>query len=117
MLLSSQDFAYGEDICTKSAEYEESDTCKGGDAATTYLINPYVNSVDNAISGFYSLVVFLNEIGNEIVKAVITLFVVIDPIGIVPLFATSPKRCNPESGGLYPKRLPSQQVYCFLCSQ
>src|SRR5918994_2223261 len=86
MVLSNQDFAYGEDICTKSAEYEESDACKRGDAATTYLINPYVDSVDNAISGFHSLIVFFSfEIGTEVVKAVITLFVVIDPIGIVPL--------------------------------
>ena len=96
MVLSSQDFAYGEDICTKSAEYEESDACKRGDAATTYLINPYVDSVDNAISGFYSLVVFLNEIGTETVKAVITLFVVIDPIGIVPLFATFTEKMQPR---------------------
>jgi MarC family integral membrane protein len=96
MVLSSQDFAYGEDICTKSAEYEERDACKRGDAATTYLINPYVDSVDNAISGFHSLVVFLNEIGTEVVKAVITLFVVIDPIGIVPLFATFTEKMQPR---------------------
>jgi multiple antibiotic resistance protein len=96
MVLSSQDFAYGEDICTKIAEYEESDACKRDDAATTYLINPYVDSVDNAVSGFYSLVVFLNEIGTEIVKAVITLFVVIDPIGIVPLFATFTEKMQPR---------------------
>ena len=31
---------------------------------------------------------FLNEFGIEVVKAVITLFVVIDPIGIIPLFAS-----------------------------
>jgi multiple antibiotic resistance protein len=31
---------------------------------------------------------FLNEFGIDVVKAVITLFVVIDPIGIVPLFAS-----------------------------
>jgi multiple antibiotic resistance protein len=31
---------------------------------------------------------FFNEFGIEVVKAVITLFVVIDPIGIVPLFAS-----------------------------
>lgn len=91
MVLSNQDFAYGEDICTKSTEYEES-----GDAVTTYFINPYVDFVDNAISGFYLLVAFLNEIGTEILKAVITLFVVIDPIGIVPLFATFTEKMQPR---------------------
>jgi hypothetical protein len=44
MVLSNQDFAYGEDICTKCTEYEESGVCKRGDAVTTYFINPYVNS-------------------------------------------------------------------------
>lgn len=96
MVLSNQDFAYGEDICTKSTEYEERGVCKRGDAVTTYFINPYVDSVDNAISGFYLLVAFLNEIGTEILKAVITLFVVIDPIGIVPLFATFTEKMQPR---------------------
>jgi multiple antibiotic resistance protein len=39
---------------------------------------------------------FLNEFGFEVVKAVITLFVVIDPIGIVPLFASYTERMQPR---------------------
>jgi multiple antibiotic resistance protein len=35
---------------------------------------------------------FLNQIGIDVVKAVITLFVVIDPIGIIPLFASYTER-------------------------
>jgi multiple antibiotic resistance protein len=37
---------------------------------------------------FQPLSLFLNKYGIDILKAVITLFVVIDPIGIVPLFAS-----------------------------
>jgi multiple antibiotic resistance protein len=37
---------------------------------------------------YQPLSLFLNEYGIDILKAVITLFVVIDPIGIVPLFAS-----------------------------
>jgi multiple antibiotic resistance protein len=39
---------------------------------------------------------FLNEFGIEVVKALITLFVVIDPIGIVPLFASYTERMQPQ---------------------
>jgi multiple antibiotic resistance protein len=39
---------------------------------------------------------FLNEFGIAVVKAVITLFVVIDPIGIVPLFASYTERMQTQ---------------------
>ena len=43
----------------------------------------------NAMAEPFQLIsTFLDGYGNEILKAVITLFVVIDPIGIIPLFAS-----------------------------
>jgi multiple antibiotic resistance protein len=52
--------------------------------------------VEDAVPGLHLLVEYLNDEGIEIAKSVITLFVVIDPIGIVPLFASFTEKMQPK---------------------
>jgi len=58
------------------------------------LSNIVVNTAadDNFARLFQPLYSFLTTFGDNILKAVITLFVVIDPIGIIPLFASLTKK-------------------------
>jgi multiple antibiotic resistance protein len=81
--------SYGEFVCESNEE--DSGNCReisimlGTDTPNT--------PTDGVISKPVQLMSeFLNEFGIEVVKAVITLFVVIDPIGIVPLFASYTER-------------------------
>jgi multiple antibiotic resistance protein len=96
MLSICQDFAYGTEFCMNYAELGGKDICKTSAAATSGLTDPFHKSVNNTIPSSHVIVEFVNEVGIDIVKAVITLFVVIDPIGIIPLFASFTERMRPE---------------------
>ncbi|MGA9166560.1 MAG: MarC family protein [Nitrososphaeraceae archaeon] len=85
--MASPNASYGESSCESTVEYMV-DICKKtpiiADSGTLLI-----TLTDGVITKPIQLMSeFLNEFGIEVVKAVITLFVVIDPIGIIPLFAS-----------------------------
>jgi multiple antibiotic resistance protein len=78
--------SYGESTCGSNKEYMI-DNCKI--FPIVLGISTLNTPTDEVIAKpIRQISEFLNQIGIEVVKAVITLFVVIDPIGIVPLFAS-----------------------------
>jgi multiple antibiotic resistance protein len=87
IVLGSPHASYGESSCESTVEYMV-DICKKTPiiAGTGTLL---ITLTDGVIAKPIQLMSeFLNEFGIEVAKAVITLFVVIDPIGIIPLFAS-----------------------------
>jgi multiple antibiotic resistance protein len=82
--------SFGESICEFNKEYKV-DNCKK--IPITLATGTLNTSTEGVIAKPLRMMsVFLNEFGIEVMKAVITLFVVIDPIGIVPLFASYTER-------------------------
>jgi multiple antibiotic resistance protein len=86
------DFEYitnAETSCLENIEDEKNEIFGININYMTYT-NTFTNVLasDAAAEPFQLISTFLDEYGNEILKAVITLFVVIDPIGIIPLFAS-----------------------------
>ena len=86
--------SYGEFICDSN----EKDSVNKCEKIPITLDTDTLNApTDRVISKPVQMVSeFLNEFGFEVVKAVITLFVVIDPIGIVPLFASYTERMQTQ---------------------
>lgn len=96
IVLSCLDFAHGDGNCMNNAKFQGGNFCK---QAAVQAIGPkksLVKSVEDVVPGLNLLVEYLNDEGIEIVKSVITLFVVIDPIGIVPLFASFTEKMQPK---------------------
>ena len=86
--------SYGEFVC-ESNEEDLADNCR--EIPITLDTDTLNTTTDRVISKPVQMVSeFLNEFGFEVVKAVITLFVVIDPIGIVPLFASYTERMQTQ---------------------
>ncbi|MGC2483785.1 MAG: MarC family protein [Nitrososphaeraceae archaeon] len=87
IVLASPNASYGESSCESTVEYMVDNCNKTPIIADTGTL--LITLTDGVITKPIQLMSeFLNEFGNEVVKAVITLFVVIDPIGIIPLFAS-----------------------------
>ena len=87
IVLGSPNASYGESSCESNVEYKVDNCNKTPIIADTGTL--LITLTDGVITKPIQLMSeFLNEFGNEVVKAVITLFVVIDPIGIIPLFAS-----------------------------
>jgi multiple antibiotic resistance protein len=87
IVLGSPNASYGESSSESTVEYMV-DICNKTPIradTSTLLITLTDGVIDKPIQLMSE---FLNEFGIEVVKAVITLFVVIDPIGIIPLFAS-----------------------------
>jgi uncharacterized membrane protein len=87
---NSPNISYGESECESKEEYK-TDACK------KIPIRLHMSALNIPTNGamanpIWMMSGFLNEFGIDVVKAVITLFVVIDPIGIVPLFASYTER-------------------------
>src|SRR5918992_6401389 len=93
--LGCLDFAHG-DSCMNDAKFQGSNFCEQAAAGVIGPKNLLVKSVEDAVPGLHLLVEYLNDEGIEIAKSVITLFVVIDPIGIVPLFASFTEKMQPK---------------------
>ena len=89
ILLDCKYVSYAEASCLGNIEDEKNEIC-----GKTIDYMTYTNTFTIVVTGdgmdkpFQVISTFLDEYGNEILKAVITLFVVIDPIGIIPLFAS-----------------------------
>ena len=86
IILGCLDFAHGDGNCMSNAKSQGGNFCKQAAVEVIGPKNPLVKSVEDVVPRLHLLVEYLNDEGIEIVKSVITLFVVIDPIGIVPLF-------------------------------
>ena len=87
IVLGSPNASYGESSCESTVEYMVDNCNKTPIIADTGTL--LITLTDGVIARPIQLMSeFLNEFGIEVVKAVITLFVVIDPIGIIPLFAS-----------------------------
>jgi multiple antibiotic resistance protein len=87
IMLGSPNASYGESSCESTVEYMVDNCNKTPIIADTGTL--LITLTDGVITKPIQLMSeFLNEFGIEVVKAVITLFVVIDPIGIIPLFAS-----------------------------
>ena len=87
IVLASPNASYGESSCESTVEYMVDNCNKTPIIADTGTL--LITLTDGVITKPIQLMSeFFNEFGNEVVKAVITLFVVIDPIGIIPLFAS-----------------------------
>jgi multiple antibiotic resistance protein len=87
IVLGSLNASYGESSCKSTVEYMVDNCNKTPIIADTGTL--LITLTDGVITKPIQLMSeFLNEFGIEVVKAVITLFVVIDPIGIIPLFAS-----------------------------
>jgi multiple antibiotic resistance protein len=85
---------FGESICESNKEYKV-DNCK------KIPINLATGTLNTQTEGVIAkplrvMSEFLNEFGIEVAKAAIALFVVIDPIGIVPLFASYTERMQTQ---------------------
>ena len=81
ILITSPNVTYAEFICI-----EIIDICKKNFTVRADTLKPFITFSGGAISKpIQILSEFLNEFGIETAKAVITLFVVIDPVGIIPL--------------------------------
>jgi multiple antibiotic resistance protein len=86
--------SYGEFIC-QGNEKDMADNCR--EISIIRDIDTPNTPTDGVISKPVRMMSeFLNGFGIEVVKAVITLFVVIDPIGIVPLFASYTERMQTQ---------------------
>ena len=94
--LGCLDFAHGDYSCMNDAKFQRSNFCEQAAADVIGPKNLLVKSVEDAVPGLHLLVEYLNDEGIEIAKSVITLFVVIDPIGIVPLFASFTEKMQPK---------------------
>ena len=94
--LGCLDFAHGDYSCMNDAKFQGSNFCEQAAAEVIGPKNLLVKSVEDAVPGLHLLVEYLNDEGIEIAKSVITLFVVIDPIGIVPLFASFTEKMQPR---------------------
>ena len=81
-MLGSPNASYGESSCKSTVEYMVDNCNKTPIIADTEI--SLITLTDGVITKPIQLMSeFLNEFGIEVVKAVITLFVVIDPIGII----------------------------------
>ena len=89
ILLDFEYISNAEASCLENIKDEKNEICGQNINYMTYT-NTFTNVLasDAAAEPFQLISTFLDEYGNEILKAVITLFVVIDPIGIIPLFAS-----------------------------
>jgi multiple antibiotic resistance protein len=97
MLPTWQDLVYGGEMCMDYVRSEGKNICRQGTtAATSGSTNLFLKSANGTIHGTHLIIEFVKEAGIDIVKAVITLFVVIDPIGIIPLFASFTEKMRPE---------------------
>jgi multiple antibiotic resistance protein len=89
ILLDCKYVSYAEASCLENIEYEKNEICGKNINYMTYTDTFTIVVTSDAMAEPFQLIsTFLDEYGNEILKAVITLFVVIDPIGIIPLFAS-----------------------------
>jgi multiple antibiotic resistance protein len=90
----SLNISFGKSICESNKEYELNKCKKIPVMHATGTLNTPTEGV--IAKPLRVMSEFLNEFGIEVVKAVITLFVVIDPIGIVPLFASYTERMQAQ---------------------
>ena len=89
ILLDCKYVSYAEASCLENIEDEQNEICGKNINYMTYTDTFTIFVTSDALAEPFQLIsTFLDEYGNEILKAVITLFVVIDPIGIIPLFAS-----------------------------
>jgi multiple antibiotic resistance protein len=86
--------SFGESICESNKEYKV-DNCK---KIPIMLATSNLNTQTEGVIAkpLRMMSEFLNEFGIEVAKAAIALFVVIDPIGIVPLFASYTERMQTQ---------------------
>ena len=89
ILLDFEYISNAEASCLENIEDEKNEICGKNINYMTYSNTFTIVLASDAVADPFQLIsTFLDEYGNEILKAVITLFVVIDPIGIIPLFAS-----------------------------
>ena len=87
ILLGFEDISNAEASCLENIEDEKNEICGKNTNYMTYTNTFTIVLASDAVAEPFQLIsTFLGEYGNEILKAVITLFVVIDPIGIIPSF-------------------------------
>jgi multiple antibiotic resistance protein len=90
ILITSPNVTYAEFGCI-----EIIDICKKNLTVRADTLKPFITFTGGAISKPIQILAgFLNEFGIETAKAVITLLVVIDPVGIIPLFASFTEKMN-----------------------